>query len=43
MGLFSRGIFASEIWETYFREGVFLEGLIIGILRYIKQIIPRTF
>ena len=38
MGLYSGGliigrIFASEIWGAYFREGLFLEGLIIGILR----------
>ena len=38
MGLYSGGliigkIFASEIWGAYFREGLFLGGLIIGILR----------
>ena len=44
MGLYSGGliigrIFASEIWGTYFREGLSLGGggggLIIGILRYV--------
>ena len=30
----SEGFFASEIWRAYFREGLFLEGFIIGILRY---------
>ena len=39
MGLYSRGliigrIFESEIWGAYFREGLFLGELIIGILRY---------
>ena len=42
MGLHSGGliigrIFASEIWGAYFREGLFLEGLIIGILRYYSR------
>ena len=32
-GLIIGRIFASEIWGAYFREGLFLEGL-IGILRY---------
>ena len=27
-------IFSSEIWGAYLREGLFLGGLIIGILRY---------
>ena len=41
MGLYSGGliigrIFASEIWGVYFREGLFLGGLIIGILLYIS-------
>ena len=27
-------IFASEIWGAYFREGLFLGGLIIAILWY---------
>ena len=38
-GLIIGRIFASEIWDAYFRDGLFLEGgggLIIGILRYIK-------
>ena len=40
MGLYSGGliigrIFASEIWEVYFREGLFLGELIIGILRFV--------
>ena len=39
MGLYSGGliigrIFAFEIWGAYFQEGLFLEGLIIGILHY---------
>ena len=39
MGLCSGGliigrIFASEIWGAYFQEGLFLGGLITGILRY---------
>ena len=43
MGLYSGGliigrIFASAIWETYFREGLFLEGLVIGMLRYILPV-----
>ena len=38
MGLYSEGLiigrtFASEISRIYFQEGVFSEGLIIGILR----------
>ena len=33
-GLIIRRLFASEIWGAYFREGLFLVGLIIGILRY---------
>ena len=42
MGLYSGGpiigrIFASEIWWAYFREGLFLGGLIIGILRYVVK------
>ena len=42
MGLYSGGliigrIFASEIWGAYFREGLFLGGLIIGILRFISE------
>ena len=47
MGLYSGGliigrIFASDIWRTYFREGLFLEGLIIGILRYVDRVIVYT-
>ena len=43
MGLYSRGliigrIFASVIWGAYFREGLSLGGLIIGILRYYPQL-----
>ena len=39
MGLYSGGLiiggtFASEIWRPFLREGLFLEVLIIGILRY---------
>ena len=41
MGLYSGGliigrIFASGIWGAYFREGLFLGELIIGILRYLE-------
>ena len=41
MGLYSEGliirrIFASGIWGAYFREGLFLGELIIGILRYLE-------
>ena len=44
MGLYSGGltigrICVSEIWGAYFREGLFLGGLIIGILQYDQQII----
>ena len=40
MGLYTGGliigrILASEIWGAYFREDLFLAGLIIGILRYL--------
>ena len=40
MGLYSGGliigrIFASGIWGSYFREGLFLGELIIGILQYL--------
>ena len=47
MGLYSVGlingrIFASEIWEAYFREGLFLGGHIIGILRYFDNLILMT-
>ena len=40
MGLYSGGLIigricASEIWGAYFREGLFLGGLIIRILQYI--------
>ena len=42
MSLYSGGLtriigrlFASEIWGAYFRDGLYLEGLIIGILRHI--------
>ena len=35
-GLVIGRIFASEIEGAYFREGLFLEGLIIGILGYYK-------
>ena len=43
MGLYSGGfiigrIFASEIWGPYYQEGLFLGGLIIGILRYLKNV-----
>ena len=31
------GLSASEIWGAYFREGLFLEGLIFGILRYFDK------
>ena len=45
MGLYSRGLiigmlFEPEIWRAYFREGLFLGGLIIGILRYLT---PQFF
>ena len=30
-------IFLSKIWGAYFGEGLFLEGLIIGILRVTKK------
>ena len=48
MGLYSGGlingrIFVSKIWEAYFREGLFLEGLVIGILRYTMFSISRSF
>ena len=33
-GLFIGGLFTSEIWGVYFREGLLLEGLTIGILRH---------
>ena len=33
-GLIIRGIFAPEIWGAYFQAGLFLGGLIIGILWY---------
>ena len=44
MGLYSGGFiiggrFASVIWAAYFREGLFLEGLITGILRYVDLVI----
>ena len=44
MGLYSGGlnigwIFSSEIWGAYFREGLFLGGLIIGILRYFINLV----
>ena len=48
MGLYSGGLiivgrtFASEIWGPYFREGLFLEGLIIGILRYVIMSYSRN-
>ena len=47
MGLYSGGliigrIFASETWEAYFREGLFLGGLIIGMLRYLCCICGKT-
>ena len=47
MGLYSGGlvigrIFGSDIWGVYFREGLFLGGLIIGILRYVINLV-RTF
>ena len=32
-GLIIGGLFASEIWGTYFREGFFWKGLIIGMFR----------
>ena len=35
-GLIIGGLFAPEIWGAYFREGVFLDGL-IRILRYINN------
>ena len=43
MGLYSGGliigmIFASEIWGAYFREGLFLGGLIFGILWYVLSV-----
>ena len=46
MGLCSGGliigrIFASEIWGANFREGLLMEGLIIGILRYFYSAINK--
>ena len=39
-GLLSeRYYFASEIWGTYFREGLFSAGLIIGIFRYLGDML----
>ena len=43
MALYSGGliigrIFTSEIWGAYFLEGLFSEGLIIGVLRYLKAL-----
>ena len=48
MGLYLGGlifgrIFVSEIWGAYFREGLFLEGLIIAILRYLKGLRHQDF
>ena len=50
MGLYSGGIFiyqkvriiAFEIWGAYFREGLFLERLIIGILRYFSTFLTKS-
>ena len=36
-GLIIGSIFTSEIWETYFPEGLLWGGLITGILRYVCQ------
>ena len=40
-GLFIRWIFASEIRGTNFREDLFFEKLIIGILRYIIKTVTK--
>ena len=42
-GLIIGRIFSSEIWETYFRESVFLKGLIIEILRYGQETIVSWY
>ena len=46
MGLYSGGliigrIFASKIWGAYFRQGVFLGELIIGIFRTLRYLTLR--
>ena len=46
MGLYLGGhiigrIYVCEIWGAYFLEGLFLEGVIIGILRYGSQLTPN--
>ena len=47
MGLYSGGLIvgrisAFEIWGAYFREGLFLGELIMGILRYLSVPIFRS-
>ena len=34
-GRFNRGFFALQVWEAYIWRGLYMEGLIFGILRYI--------
>ena len=33
-GRFNRGFFALPVWGTYIWRGLYMEGLIFGILRY---------
>ena len=34
-GRFNRGFFALRVWRAYIWRGVYMEGLIFGILRYL--------
>ena len=34
-GQFNRGFFALRVWVAYIWRGLYMEGLIFGILRYI--------
>ena len=36
-GRFNGGFFASPVWGAYFWRGVYIEGLIFGILRYHRE------
>ena len=37
-GRFNGGFFALPVWGAYIWRGLYMEGLIFGILRYIKKI-----
>ena len=42
-GRFNGGFFALQVWGAYIWRGLYMEGLIFGILRYSHQIFIYCF